>query len=540
MSRAEPINAAAEERVIQTWHDYVRYLEAHQQLLDLRTAARGATFEHDDSPEQREAAARAVLGAIPSADRAAFDAALERERQDVQADLEAERKESGSGMPLDPDYVERTALAQLHDEAHGTGTEEGEGWVPFGPREEDWLRVDVRALQGAPSAKAYLLRTNTRNERRRNVVLAIGILLGALVSLAGWYLWSSGAATTIVALQQPTVNDATVEPWVPRSVQVVSISTTLTLPVRAVGGVWPPEFSAADQAGWHPASVLPLQLCVPAGVLETASVLRVRGGGTVPYRIYTLQTQPLDAPDLELVACSDEATSQVRYGRLQQVEPLPDQPLGDAVVVANQPLRVEQVTVIGLGDDPDLPPAQARVTITVAVTNAVDWPSWAPTLLLRDGQALLPSDRVATATGMEFAYLVPLPSETQTVVWQLSPPDGSAAARWRSTISPPPSRTEVLAERLGVEDVRVVEARSSVVEVEVVLHNHSDAPLPLRPNDFVVTTDDAPVALPDLAALATPLAPQETRSLRIELPRPTADGPLILAIGRERWQIEAL
>jgi hypothetical protein len=536
MSAFDTLVAATTEEIHATWADYVRYLEAHLQLLDSRDAAAPA-FERDAADDVL-ATAQATLAAIAPSRRARFDAVLEQERQHTLLAVEAEHAAAGGRGPLDPDAVERTLLHRLLDEARGIGTPTpGRGWVPLAPEKGEWYEVDVQALDDAPQASAYLLRGADEDDRRRTLIQAASVATVALLALLGWWLWPSAQALRVAADLAPTVNGQVAETWPLRAIVVSSGTTTITVPVSATtAAAWPESDTAT--AFWRSPSLFPLTICLPNEHFVSATQVQLISDGALPVRSYALQPTT-GTPDLRVEPCTGGSGPELapRLGALQAVVlPVP-QPVGEAVTLGNAELTVQSIVQEGLGDDPTLPPNVARVVVTVITTALLDWPRLAPTLVLPDGQALNPSTSNATSDGVVFQYLVPQRPDALPVLWQLTPPDGGPAMRWRTVLAPPPTRLAVLRERLHVERVDVNEATERALTVSMVLRNTSTTPLALVADDLHATVDERPLSLPSLAALQSPLAPDEARTLTLMLPRAPDDGALVVALGPYRYAI---
>jgi hypothetical protein len=539
MSRIATFVAATTEEIHQTWRDYVRFLEAQQALLD-QSDETDAAFEHDDAHADGATQARAILAAIPAARRVVFDTVLEQERQRALIAAEAEHQAAGGRGPLDPQAVERAVLEQLHDEAHGIGTPTlGRGLVPISPEESDWYEVDVAALEDAPQAAAYLLRGVDGDERRRGFIQA-GIVGGVtVVALLVWLLWPSDDTLVVVdASVAPAVGDVVVEPWSLRQLVITSATTTTTLAVSTTTVTAWPVLPSDDTplAYWHAPVLLPLRICVPATLLEGATTVELGGEGAQPIRHYTLSTARPTQMDLVLTPCED-STLPVRFGTLTEVVSLPEQQFGTESAMGNTPLTVRSISVVGLGDDPTLPADRERVELVVHTTQPLDWAAFAPTLLLADGQTLMPSAIDATTDGAILRYLVPTSDQPRPVLWQLTPLEGETVLRWRATLPVPPNRLAILRDRLAVERAEITSQDDKTVALALTLRNGSAASLPLTPADLSLTRDEQPIPLPDLAALATPLAAQEQRTLTITLPRPSTAEALILTLGPYRFAL---
>jgi hypothetical protein len=530
--------AATTEEIHQTWRDYLRYLDAQQALLAADDDTLAA-FEQDGDGGQAQAAARATLASIPASRRAIFDRVLEQERQQALLDAEAAQQGRGGRGPLDPAAVEDAVLQRLRDEALGIGTPTpGRGLVPLSPEADDWYEVDVLALQDAPDAATYMLRAVDGDERRRGFVRA-GIVGGvALVVLLIWFFWPAQTALDAAPPPlAPSVGEGAVEPWPLRTLMLTMGATTTTLPISTTSTIgWPPLDDERPSAYWRSPALLPLTLCVPATLLDAATALVLTSEPPYPTRRYTLQAAPGDRPDLVVEPCAGD--SPTRVGTLQDISLPPEQPLGEPVVVADMPLTVVAIRERSSGDDPTLPLERSWVEIIVQTPQPRDWPLLAPTLLLADGQALAASATETTADGVVLRYLVPQRNTPREVVWQLKP-SAEVVLRWRATLPLPPSRLAVLHKALEITDARLTAQDEVQVTIALRLRNAADAPLTLAQTDLAASLDEQPLVLPQLAALQSPLAPEEERTLVLTLARPPADAALVLTIGPYRYALLA-
>jgi hypothetical protein len=434
-------------------------------------------------------------------------------------------------------------LQHLLDQAHGRGTTTpGRGWVPLSPEHNDWYEVDVQALQDAPHASAYLLRNVEQDDRRRSYRLAALVVVVMVLALLGWWLWPRPTAPIPVADSAfPLVDGEAVAPWRLQQLVLTTLTSTVTLPISTTTSAsWPAHATDAPPlAFWRAPVLLPLALCVPQHLLADATRVELYSTPDVPRRVYTLGDSGTSTPDVVLEACNAQGDTPLaaRWGMLDAVVLPPDNAIGQAVSVGDAVLTVEDIRQYGSGEDPNLPPDTARVAVTVVTTASLSWPRLAPTLLLHGGQLLSASSTTATTDGAVLHYLVPLSHEPRLVVWQLSLPPGVGLLRWRAELLPPPSHLSVLREALRVEDVSVTAQTADTVTLALTLHNRAAQPLLLRMEDVVVTQGDRPVVLPELAALGAPLAPDEQRTLSLELPVPPSGEPLIVAFGPFRYRV---
>ena len=165
----------------------------------------------------------------------------------------------------------------------------------------------------------------------------------------------------------------------------------------------------------------------------------------------------------------------------------------------------------------------------------LDWPTYAPTLLLADGTVVQSPEQAPIAGGVELRYLVPLPAGELDLAWQVQPQSG-IVMRWRVTLNPPPDRALVLRKALEIQHAELANPEGGLA-VQLTLSNTGDSPLLLSRDDVALKRGSETLPLPELPELQVPLAPGETRTLTIPLPETDGDTPLVFSIGSYRWQI---
>lgn len=535
ISRFARADAAYQEEITAQWRDWRTYLQAHQTLLTIRVAEARAAFERAESQDTHEARARAELAALPASRRALFERVYETRRQRTQADMEAEaRLNSGSqARPLDPDQVDRRTLAILLAEAEGRQSDDGWGLVPID--DDEWYRVDVAALEAAPSAAAYAAGRSEANDRRRRLGILAGLVGAAAILLLIWLLLRPAPRITLPG-SAILVNGTPVTVWTPVMVQVSgSDGVTVTLAVRQAT-TWP-ELGVADTVGWNVNQPAPLTLCVPAGVLADATTVRIRGVGAVPERIYTLRPASETPADLVLEVCGAGRDQRARSGVLRATIPLADLTLGQEGALSEE--RAVTLIAADLADfaaDATLPDGQARVILTVRAPPDLDWPAYAPTLLLANGDTALPSMIEPAGDATTFTYLLPLPNTAIDAAWSMTTPE-KRQIRWRFRLTPPPARDEVLRHALVVESVTAANGVADELEVTITLRHGGATPLLLTSADLGFTQGETPLNFTMISGLDQPLAPGETRTLALSVvPGHTAQ-PLTLRVGHERFRM---
>jgi hypothetical protein len=528
----ERAGAALQEAVYQQWRDWTSYLRAHLTLLDARAAERQVAFERDETLAARTRQAHAVLDGLPHARRALFDELYEARRQE----LHATSASASDGMANDPDRVERAALDALLHEATGGDDPAGWGVVPI--REGStitWYEVNVAALQAAPTAATYALGAADEGQMRTRYALAGLLIGGGVLFLLVWFLWPRGQiALTPAALSAATVNGAPLAPW---PIVGLLIEAPGTAPTTLAVGT---SATGEHDAIWDAEHLVPLRLCLPADVLSSATTVTLLSGDGHPDRVYTIAPDAPPRPGLLLRPCSGDAPP--RAATLGQILTPPDAAPGETHTLADgETATLAALTLSGPGDDPTLPTGQARLVVQ-AEAQFTDWAAYAPTLLLANGQALLPAEAPVITTGMTtLHYLIPLPAADTPVVWSLTPPGTQRPSRWRTTISVPPDRATVVRETIRLSSV-ALDLRASTLTLTVTVQNARNQPFVFTPDDIRLTrgtaTEPLPLTLPEPAALNAPLAPSATRTLVLSAALPSAlTDPLILTVGAQRVRL---
>ena len=489
-------------------------------------------FEQADTRDGEERAAQATIASLPPASRALFAAVVEQERLELQGDQ--------AGHGTDPDEATVLAIRRLRDEANGVGTEGGKGLIPRGtPEAIKWYAVDMAALRAAPSATAYAAGGADAHTRRRMIWQAGAALAVLLLALIWLFVPKAQSQLPAESVRAATANGRNVPAWSVRALVLTKIhGDTVTVPVSPTATLNWPALPSSPQAYWHSASVWPLRLCLPPALLENAAQLRLLSDGASPDRVYTLTPTLASSTDLILVPCAtgDEVPA-ARAATLSATVPPTVHTLGDTVQLPVGAVTPATITLTGPGQDPTLPPEQARVSVRVRGPQPIDWPVIAPTLMLPSGAALLPSEIDTAGQDAELRYLIPLPSESLPVVWQLTPNSTSPVIRWRATLDPPPSRAEVLRAALVVEQPRVTPGEApGAITIVVVLGNRGTTPLQLTQSDITLAVPNQPPSTRDLPTLKEPLAPGERRTLTLTTPLEER-ATLTLTIGVSRFAI---
>jgi hypothetical protein len=542
LARAE---AVFQEQIHAQWRDWRTYLRARLTLLDVETSSHQAAFERDEAREVEATEARRALAALPPALRGLFDDVREARRQQLLATLESSEG-SARAQLRDLDEIDRQALSVLLAEAEGTadGGERTPDWGDVPLRLDgaiQWYRVHVPTLLGAPGAAAYAAATSASDDLRRRLIVAALLSVGALLFLAVWFLWPRSTPPSRQAVTQPTGNGTSVSIWPIRVVRLTSSDGTFsTLSVSSTVQLgWP---DASDTEGtpiafWRENILVPLHLCLPPARLASLTGVTLISGGELPDRAYRLSTTRGNTADLVIAPCDAGDAARALYGTLESASLPAALAVGDSVTVGERiTITVSDLALVGPGEDPGLPANTARVIVRLRAPP-LDWPSYAPTLLLDTGQSLTSPEQTATSDGVELRYLVPLPGGELQAVWSITPPESLESYRWRTTFPPPPSRTEVLRASLTARDLQIDARPGAGYELSLTLVNEGALPLLIQSSDLLLTQGTSQLAAPDLAELRQPLEPGATRRVTIPLDLSDTSEPLIVTVGAQRFQI---
>lgn len=532
-------DARFQEQIHRQWRDWRAYLRAQLTLLEAQATSAHAAFEQAETREAEIAQARRTLAALPQAQRALFAQVCDERRQRAQSAAEAIH--GNRAVLPDADATERQALTDLLAEAEGRaeGIDRQSGWgdVPLlvdGALQ--WYRVHVPTLQDAPDAAAYAMGADSDDLRRR-MILAGALGLSAVLFLAVWFLWPREHRPTLLNHAGPTVNGTPVTPWpVDRIILVAADGHEATVPLgSSLTDDWARFVDGTPTNGFQQTSALaPMVICVPGPALANVALARLPGNNSLPERVYLRISDPAMPADLRIDAC-DRPTS--RLFRLQHTAALPQQPLGEPVaLVDGNELTVQALRLVGPVDDAALPPDAAWVDVAIAAPE-LDWPAYAPTLLLANGTSIQTPELLPHADGVILRYRVPLPAAALDIAWTVTIPDGQRQLRWRATLPPPPDRLTILGAALEIRQVGVTRGDTGDITLQVTLHNRGAHPLALLPDDLRLQRGAELTPLPLASGLDPPLAPGETRTLAIPLPQTATHTTTVLAIGPYRWQI---
>lgn len=542
-----------DEQAVQLWQDWRRYLVARQTLLDLRLSAAdvdAAAFEQgDDSPAERERAARSQIAAIPTAYRLVCDQRVEARRQQLQSEREqAAREKAGGGRPevVDPDLIEQDVLRQLLDEANGEVTRPGlpAGWglVPSGDGDQVWA-VNVPQIRSSPGRAAYELGGDDDLDVRRRLVQVALLLAAGAAALLIWFFWPKGTGGPQVAdeVASPVVNGRAVSTWGLRQVALSQANGEVTmLPVSDTLRLdaWPSVASGAPNVAFvRQAASWPLQLCVPGRLLEGLTSVQLAGLRDAPNRVYAIIATS-EQPDLLIEPCDAlPAAATTRYGSLQSVAPPAFLDQREAVQLSadngTATVTLTSTEIVGPGQSASLPGDRAEVLLDVALNGVTELPALAPVLLLPSGQVVQTTFDAVTTERAALRYSVPLPTVPLELVWQLSLPDGSNA-RWRFTLEPPPSRELVIWSSIVLGEVSASLDALGTTVLHITLESRAETPLLLTASDLRLSQGNSALPPSEINGLQEPLAPGETRVVDVPLPPQAGRSPVVLAVGGTR------
>ncbi len=534
-------DAMARAEVARQWREWRRYLQAHLTLLTTSDdEVVEPALEAEEARGSERARAQRDLAALEPQRRAVFDRYRAGRRAEVQARLEAEaRARGGRAQPVDPDLVDLTTLRELIDEAEGSAPGcEGWGRVPMPDRV---YRVDVEAILAEPGAEAYSAGGAGESDARQRLVIA-GLLLAGLALFLAWWFAGRGAPETAEAgtPAQPSVNGVAQAVWRPRELVLTGADgASRSVVLLAAEGSSLPAAAAGDAVGaWWPDVVAPVRLCVPAGAREGAVSARLISAGDAPDRVYALRASGEGGYDLSIETCGGEAGASTLYGSLESTAAPASLEVGDAgALPSGATVRVTGVAVVGPGEDISLPPGQARVLVSLEVsdTRRLDLPALSPRLLLADGTTSeAPRAEAGEGTAL-LQFLIPLHREPVEAAFNLTAASGELL-RWRTTLPPAPNRLTVVQSAIRVEEVVAGVDGLGLPVLRVTLTNVAAGPIQLVTNDIELVQGEAQLPLAELAELQDALAPGERRTLTVPLPD-LGPRPATLIVGAQRYEV---
>jgi hypothetical protein len=518
--------------VLLSYRAWLSYLEAQQIILAASGQAEAGVdpFEGASAAQERADAARQRLAALPTEKRDLFDAVYEQDRQRIQRELDAKAPVRGGTIKrVDPDEVARRALTHLLEEARGFHRTDRRGLVPRGKADAvKWLAIDLSDIGARPPAKADYELAAGRQQRRRSLITQAVLAGVALLGILAFALLPGRLNQTQTPAGAPVANGAQLTPW---AITAVAPSDgSWSLPVQRAEMHWPAACAneANTDACWLSTSFRPLELCLPAERMAELTTLRLSATNGQPDRVFALSTETASSPDLVIRPCSDGSGDvPPLLGALRTVEPTPELAPG---VAAPSGFTVTSITVQGQSEDATIPDGTLTLSVLVEDTEtARDWIALDPTLLLADGAAKLPKHMTRDGMSLQFDYSIDEQPEPFAVRWQVVEAD--QVVRYRAILEPPPSRGAVLRTRLRVENVSAT-ASQQTMAVTLTLHNTATTPLVVEAADlgFQTTAARRDVAAP---ALRQPLAPDERRTVTLELPLESG----VLTVGPFRYEL---
>ena len=503
-------DAVVQEQVLAQWVDWRSYLQWSLERLELQLHAdeAAATFDLDEQADvERGQEIEAALRSLPAQRRTIFEAIREQRREQYAADH-------------DPDEADRLALSELLTECLGDSAHGRRGVVPMGFGENDWYEVDAEALNRVPDLAVYAL-GRPRNAGWQRWPLYVGLIAAIWLPYAWWSWWPASAAPPPTSTARLLLNEESIAPWSLHEAQFEGeLGQRL---IRRERSVWPAD------GGWDAAQLWPLAICLP-GDLVSAELIVTSGAG-LPARRY--RPAPPNTPVDLLVYRCERPDDPPQSRRLVGVQTVAVVSLGEAQALAGQAaIRVDSLTLHGSDDAPDLPLGWLLAEVVVSGANEIDWPQFAPTLLLRDGSAVGPSGPVAPINAEQtlLRYLVPNPVAGQAVRWELTDPTTGEVRRWQ--IDPPPSAHERLA-GLQLDPLTRVERDGEAFLLHLVLHNPHPTPIAFVAADLEVRQSGESVAVEWLTP-PTPIAPQSSQEYTLRL---SGEVPLLLTLGPLAFEI---
>lgn len=523
--------ASYEEEVGATWRDWCAYLRAQLALIEARTNANTVAFDRDEQQAQKQAQAEQRLTLLPTARRALFDAVRDASREQQRADeLATVQRTTGRALVSDPDLAERQVLDMLLGDAEGRGSQAEPGWgmVPLGnPSDWQWFQVDIGDLQRLPDEAAYLVGAND-DQRRRKQRLAFGGIGMLLLCGMLWLSWPSESSRAQNSAATVLVNEQAQPTW---NIQRITVQATnrpaATMPITATAAL---PSDAMDGPFWQTSALYPLRLCLPSSYLDGLQQIEVVGDGTVPTRRYSQQSD--NGPvDLLVRDCATDDENRVWRGSLTAVSDPAMLNVGASSATSVGTVTLRAVQTHGPRTDSALPDGQLRVVVQANLPAALDPAQLNPTLLIGTGLVIPLAQHETTADTSEYRYLVPAEASEQMALWVLTLPDGQQV-RWQIKLDSNATWSERLATDLEVRSVTAL-FNEPTLTIQVTLHNRSSTALALRPDDLSLASGELTLPTSEISELATPLAPDETRTITLEFDA-TGLLPLELTLGPQR------
>lgn len=524
----DPIEAAKAviaEVTIQRWKEWRTWIEANQELLRLRNQVDGERPTFDgDTPDTATTKKQLeeVISNLPPATREIFERAFTWQREAILTSIRAEKRKRGDKSPdPDPETLDLQAYDALHIRCMGDPSNDNLGMVPMtldADGTPDWSYFDTRLLREVPPEETFALGAKgTDGASRRQTVFGLTAFVIAMAFIV-YYFFLPTNTTAQIAVQTTApelrIGDAPVTPWAPVVLTVADAPAPIPL-MRAAYASWPQLGSGA----WREGTAWPLEICLSREALSALADTQVtiQSAGAVPLRAYRVTRDRPTAADLILSDCGGDARL-TRYGALVQSPVMPSAAVTEAQTLAGQSFTLDAISVIGPGENPELPDTSAEVHVRVRGT-AANWEALQPKLTLLNGTTHNHTGAIETgADGVTLIrHAIALSSQPLAVAWDLTDPGTGTTVRWRATLPAPLSRDAYLRQVLTVEIAGVRHSGSGNVQIDLAVTNSAPNQIVLRAQDIQIAQGQATTNPVTFSAAAGALPAGEEGTISIDL-----------------------
>jgi hypothetical protein len=495
--RRDPIqeaNAVLTEATIQRWKQWRTWIEANQELLRLRNQVDGERPTFDgDTPDTATTKKRLEeeIHHIPSAVREIFDRAFTWQREAILTSIRAEKRKQGDKSPdPDPETLDLQAYDALHIRCMGDPSNDNLGMVPMtldADGTPDWNYFDTRLLREVPPEETFALGAKGTDgaSRRQTVFGFAAFVIGMAFIVYFFFLPTNTTAQIAVQTTAPDlrIGDAPVTPWTPVALTVAADAAAPIVLTRAAYASWPQPGAGA----WREGTAWPLEICLARETLPAADTqVTIQSAGAVPLRVYRVTRERSNPTDLILSDCGGDARL-TRYGALVQSPVMPSAAAQEAQTLAGQSFTLDAISVIGPGENPELPDTSAEVHVRVR-GNAANWEALQPKLTLLNGTTHNHTGAIATdADGVTLIrYAIAFSTQPLAVAWDLTDPGTGTTVRWRATLPAPLSRDAYFRQALTVEIAAVRYSGSGNVQIDLAVTNSAPNQIVLRAQDIQI------------------------------------------------------